>query len=150
MISLLPSLIPRLPGNEARYFLLEDCFWMPLILWYSLPLPYAAMQSIFPSQTNMLSMVALSTLSPLALWTRKLLVTVRAMSSLTPGVNYSHNLSVALPCLASWPRARSSTRNHSLPSRTTSPPAEFCSCHLLISLFPHFLTSHFLISRSWF
>jgi len=58
--------------------------------------------------------------------------------------SYSHNLSPFLVLPANRALGRV---NHSLAGR---PPAEFCSHHLFISSFPHFLISYFLISRSWF
>ena len=58
--------------------------------------------------------------------------------------SYSHNLSPFLVLPADRALGRV---NHSLAGR---PPAEFCSRHLFISSFPHFLISYFLISHSWF
>ena len=88
----------------------------------------------------------LSTLSPLTLWT---LGTGDCKSYESSHCwSYSHNLTPFLVLPADWALGRV---NHSLAAvtgRTTS--AEFYSRHLLISSFPHFLISHFLISRSWF
>jgi len=62
-------------------------------------------------------------------------------------IPYSHNLT---PFFALPVDCALSQVDRNLADKTTSPPAESANVHFLISSFPHFLISHFLISCSCF
>ena len=73
----------------------------------------------------------------------------RYVSPLTAGAfsHTSHNLT---PFFALPADCALSQVDRNLADKTTSPSAESANVHFLISSFPHFLISHFLISRSCF